>query len=252
MIGNTAKALIIDDDHLSIQHLTDALGDYCQEISLIDSCESPLEGIKSLQSASYDIVFLDIEMPQLSAFELIDLVGANNCPPIVFTTAYSSYAVQAFRVRAIDYLLKPIDEKELQEAVKKALASNDTTATQKSLEELVQNPPKGFDDRLSLVSGQEYHFVKLLDILRIEGAGSYVHFHLLNGKKITNSKGMIYYEERLAHRGFIRSHQSHMANLQYVQCYSKANGGELMLANNQVIPVSPRRKQQVQSSLGVK
>ena len=246
-----ARAFIIDDDHISTENLKDAIAQNCKQITSINCFDKPLDAIAPIQQKEADLVFLDIEMPQLNAFELIELLEPEWWPPIIFTTAYSQYAVKAFKVRAIDYLLKPIDDAELKTAVTHALEENRLENEQK-LSQLISHPPKGFDDRIALASGQSYHFVKIDSIVRIEGSGSYTHFYLSDGKKITASKSLGYFDNRLRQHKFMRPHQSHLANMDYIQGYSKTNGGELQMLNGHLVPVSVRRKNEVLTALGIK
>lgn len=242
------RALIVDDEYMAIDQLEEALIQNCPEITSLKSLQSPLEAADHLKEHSVDLLFLDVEMPEMNAFEFIDMVGLDSLPTLIFTSAYSQYAVKAFKVHALDYLLKPIDGNELKVAVKKARGQQPT----QQLSSLIQNPPEGFSDRLPLAEGQSYHFVKISDIIRIEGSGSYSDFHLIESRKITTSRPLNSYETRLQNQGFIRPHQSHMVNMHCIESYSMAEGAELLLINKDRVPVSTRRKNYVREKLGLK
>lgn len=236
---------------MAIEQLKEALAENCPEITSCHGIISPAEGLEYLKHQQVDLLLLDVEMPEMNAFEFIDLVGVENLPPLVFTSAYSQYAVRAFKVNALDYLLKPIDDEELKQAVEKVINQKSAnTATQ--LNSLIKNPPQGFNERITLAEGQSYHFVKIQDIIRVESSGSYCVFHLESAEKITLSRPMNTYEPRLAAHGFIRSHQSHLVNPHYVKSYSLVNGGELILENNDLVPVSVRRRSFIRQQLGLK
>lgn len=248
MLVNT---LIVDDEYIEGEQLQEILRRKCPSIQNVKYLQSPVDAILHIKEHPVDLLFLDIQMPKMNAFEFIEIIGSEHLPPIVFTTAHSKYAVQAFKVRALDYLLKPIDDNELMAAVDKASALT-SGELEKRLNSLVENQPESFGSRIAITEGQTHHFIKLKDIVRVEGSGSYSAFYLSDGKKFTTCKPLNAYSARLENQGFVRSHQSHLANLSYVSSYHMSNGGELFLENADRIPVSARRKTHVKQALGLK
>lgn len=244
------NALIVDDEFMEGEQLKDLLEKKCPEVEQIVFLESPVEAIMHLKKNEVDLLFLDIEMPEMNGFEFIEIVGSENIPPVVFTTAHSKYAVKAFKVHAIDYLLKPLDDSELKKAVQKAIKGR-SADYQTQLNTLMNNPPEHFGDRVALTEGQVHHFAKLSEIVRIEGSGSYSVFYMNTGKKITTSRPLNSYGSRLENQGFIRSHQSHLVNLNFISSYSLSDGGELLLESGDRVPVSSRKKALIKQTLGL-
>lgn len=244
------EVLIVDDEYIEGELLRKALLEKCPGIKNVTSFQNPIEALLYLKDHKVQLLFLDVEMPGMNGFEFIDIAGFENMPPVIFTTAYSKYAVKAFKVHALDYLLKPVDDEELMAAVDKAISMNGDRFKEQ-LSSLTEQPPERFNDRVALTEGQTHHLIRIDDIVRLEGSGSYSAFFLSNGKKITTSKPMSAYAERLQNQGFIKTHQSHLVNLNHVNAYRLSNGGELLLENTETVPVSSRRKEHVRKALGL-
>lgn len=244
------KALIIDDEYMPAEHLGGLIQNHCPTIQEVKTIQDPLEALVVVKRNKPDVLFLDIEMPEMSGFEFIDILGLEAMPPVIFTTAFSTYAVDAFRVHAVDYLLKPINPEQLVVAVDKVkLLSNE--AREKKLEPLLENPPEGFDERLALAEGQAYHFLKFDEIIRVEGNGSYSNFYLEDGRKLTVSKRLKIFNTRLTNHGFIKTHQSHLVNMRFIKQYNKSDGGELILEQEHRVPVSTKLRDGVRKHLGL-
>lgn len=244
------KAIIIDDKKRQIDYLEFIIEENCKTLEIVGKFQSPIEALKFLGSNSTDIIFLDVEMPEMTGFEFIEIVGLDNLPAIIFTTAHSKYAVSAFKVNAIDYLLKPIDPNDLKRAVNRAAIADQINAMSK-LNNLIENPPKTFDSRLTLCSGQTYSFVLLQDIIYIKSDGGYSTFFMKNNRTATTSKWLNNYWKRLEGHNFIRPHQSYVVNIAHVLTFNKSDGGELILTEDHHIPVSSRMKDAVKNKLGL-
>jgi len=245
------NALIVDNEFMPAEHLERMILRYCPQIEERTIFQKPTEALLFLRENQPDVVFLDIEMPEMNAFEFIEIVGLENMPPIIFTTAYSNYAVQAFKVQALDYLLKPVDPDDLVAAVKR-LESVSPKEREKKLTELMLDPPAPEDGRLVLANGQFYHFAQMDEIIRVEGNGSYSEFFLTDGRKIMTSKHLKSYSQRLLDKGFVRTHQSHLVNARFIEGFNKADGGELVLKEAHRVPISTRLKSKVFELLGLK
>ncbi|MFT5823174.1 MAG: two-component system LytT family response regulator [Crocinitomix sp.] len=240
--------VIVDDEFMQSGYLEQQLIKHCPEIETIQVFNDPKDALLFLNKNKVDLIFLDIEMPGMNGFEFIEIAGLDNLPPVIFTTAFSEYAVNAFKVNAVDYLLKPVVADELITAVEKVKLRN---GAQENLSVLMQMTPDPFEKRLVVMDGQRHVFIQFDNIIRIEGSGSYSIFHLINKEKITASKRLNYYWKKLDSHTFIRPHQSHIVNSKYILSYSNLNGGELILTEAHSAPVSSRLKQSIKSQLGL-
>lgn len=241
--------LIVDDELMPGEYLEELVNRHVPGQPQITILRNPFEALEHLRTESVDLLFLDIEMPGLTGFELLERLGPDKTPPTIFTTAYDQYAVKAFELNAIHYLLKPIDPEKLTEAMARTQllgAEKLHPAFIKSLKHLDAEY-----DKLALASGQDYHIVPVSEVVRVEGAGSYCTFHLLDGKNITVSKPLKAYKDQLPGYDFIRTHQSHLVNLKFVERYSKSQGGFLCLSNSENVPVSQSYKADVMKQLGI-
>lgn len=242
--------LLVDDqknqlDYLEIQLQRSRL----KEIHIV-KVQNPIEGIKLLKNETFDLIFLDVLMPEMTGFELIEIFGLENLPPIIFTTAHSKYAVNAFRVNAIDFLLKPIDPEELNQALLK-IEESSVNIQKESLTALIDHLPVSDDKRLVLAQGQTYLFISYEDIICIQGSGSYSDFFLMDGRKLTASKRLNHFWKRIEHKGFIRTHQSHIVNEQHILGYKKTDGGEVLLKNNLQVPVNSQTRDEIKRRFGI-
>ena len=246
------KALIVDDEFMPAEFLEELIKKHCPKIIEIEVLNDPEEAILFLCNNKVDLLFLDIEMPGISGFDLLEALPKKTIPPVIFTTAYQEYAMQAFDLNAIHYLLKPIHPQKLIEAVSRVSKSDSNlTARVLSAIQAVKSDEANEVEKISLPEGQSYHLVSQEDIIQIEGAGSYSTFHLLNDRKIMVSKRMKLYEDQLDQRKFIRTHQSHIVNREYVTTYHRTDGGYLELMNGNTVPISSGLRSSVKERLGL-
>ncbi len=235
---------IVDDEPLGIQTLTYQLKNYCPEVNLVYSTTSPNDAVKFLndQSNGIDILFLDIEMPGMNGFTLLSHLNHHDFS-LVFTTAYNQYAIKAFKVSAIDYLLKPIDEEELQKAVKRVIETHDGD-TQKKLTALYNQLDHASFKRIALPTMDGLEFVKKEAIKYLLSDGNYTYVHLNSGHYILCAKAIGHFEEKLiGHKEFFRIHQSHIVNLNHVTKYVKGNAGYVVMDDGKNLNVSRAKKQ---------
>lgn len=245
------KALIVDDEPKAAKYLENLIKQHCPSIITTLIYQRPAEALMHLKKEKVDVIFLDIEMPEMSGFELIEIHGVKNMPPIIFTTAYNSYATQAFKVQAIDYLLKPIDPEELTQAINR-LEPLEAKQQEEKITDFLKNRPLEEIEHLVLVEGQQYHFAQPENLIRAQGSGSYTTFFLTDGRKIMTSKNLKSYRGLLQFWGFIRSHQSHLVNRQFIETLDKTDGGALVLKDGSRIPISTRLKNDVFRQLSLK
>ncbi|MBI5915916.1 MAG: response regulator transcription factor [Bacteroidetes bacterium] len=241
-------AIIIDDEKFCIETLQWEIEQNCPEVEVVATCQSGEEGIAAIERHQPSVVFLDIEMPYMNAFEMLQELGSIDFD-IIFTTAYDQFAIKAIKVSALDYLLKPIGKEELVAAVAKLKSKKEKGVSGKSLrllmEQLLVNQHEVRKIALPTLEGLE--LVRLDQIVFVEADSNYTHFHLLSGKKIIISRTLKQVEEMLADQpaegGFFRVHQTYLVNLHHVERYHKGSGGSLDMVNNAVVPVAKSRKE---------
>lgn len=229
------SAIIIDDEVRARVSLQLLLEEYCPNITILEQCETLAEGIKAINKFKPNILFLDIEMPAHSGLELFDFFNEEEIDfSVIFTTAYSQYAIKAFKFSAIDYLLKPIHPEELVEAVKRF----EKTKSQ-NIKILKENLDQNKLNKIAVPTGNSILFLETDQILYVKGEGSYCEIVLVNGEKIICSRYLKNFEDILSnYSNFLRVQKSYIANLNYVSVYNKSDGGNLEFNNKTCIPIS--------------
>lgn len=238
------RAIIIDDLENARISLRKDLEDYCPDVEIIGEADGVVSGARLIRAVQPDIVFLDIHMKDGNGFDLLEILGSTNFA-LIFTTSSDEHAIRAFRYSAVDYLLKPIDYEQLQDAVNRATRMPDTTLN------LLRGNLSGQNRRIALNSQEKVDVVDLDDIIRLESSGAYSVFHLRDGGQIIVTRTLKEYDELLSRDGFIRVHQSHLVNLKFIRSFVKTDGGYLKLTTGHDIPVSSRKKSDVMRELGV-
>lgn len=237
------KVIIIDDEDRARKSIADLLKMSTEDINIVDEANSVTTGIKAINDHNPDLVLLDINMPDGSGFDLLKSLDNINFK-IIFITAYEEYAIQAFEFSAIDYLLKPIDPLKLMESITKAKQAVEQENIALKLNALfmnLENAAPG-NKKLILKTAESIFVVNTNEIIRCESDCGYTHFYLNNGKSILVSRNLKDYEEMLDGFGFYRIHQSHMINIQYIDHYSKVEGGAVVMKDSSTLPVSRRKK----------
>ncbi len=242
------NTILIDDEVNSRQALRNLLTQLCPDVHIAGEAKNADAGIELINTLNPQLVFLDIQMPGKTGFDLLASLDKIDFD-IVFTTAYHEYAVKAFRFSAIDYLLKPIDPDDLMAAVSKA-AKNQKPASAgqvdllKQLWQQLSADKKGQNEnqKLALPTQEGIHLVEIKDIVRCEALGSYTKFYLSTGEKLITSRLIKDYEEILTEYGFFRVHQSYIINMKHVKKYVKGDGGQVWMSDGEEIEVARRRK----------
>jgi two-component system LytT family response regulator len=231
------KAIIIDDESQARKLLKNSLAAYCPKVEVIGECEDLPNGVKAIRKLKPDIVFLDIEMPGHSGLELIDFFNEDEINfGIIFTTAYNQYAIKAFKVSAIDYLLKPIDGDELIASVKRFERS---IYNKESLRVLQENLASSTIQKIAIPIGQTVKFIALANILYLKAENTYTEVILIDQSKYTVSRTLKNFEETLYDcDSFFRCHKSYLVNCDYVVDYVKSDGGYLILKNSIEVPIT--------------
>jgi two-component system LytT family response regulator len=238
------KALIVDDEKSSRDTLRGFVENYCKEIQIVDEAETAEEGITQIKKLQPHLIFLDIELPLGSGFDLLEACKQANFE-VIFTTAHDQYALQAIKVCALDYLLKPISATDLINAVAKIRQRRFSGTTTRQIGAFVENI-SNLNKQLSnivLPTFDGFIVVKICDIIRCEADKNYTFFILTSNEKILVSKTLKEFEELLHDMDFIRVHQSHLINVSHVQRYIKGSGGYVKMSDDSIIEVSRRKKE---------
>jgi two-component system, LytTR family, response regulator len=238
------KAIIVDDERSSLQNLQQKLIEFCPDINIAAAIEKPEEAILLIRQLRPDVVFLDIEMPRMSGLKLMDEVGDYQ-GEIIFTTAYNHYAVEAIRISAFDYLVKPISIDDLQNAVAR-LVKQKQYVTRERLDILRQSlsENKSQEDKIAVPTGEGLEFIQIKNIVHIESSSNYSKIFLNAGKTMLVTKLLKDFEDILLPYRFYRVHNSHLINLNYIQKYIRGEGGQVVLQNGDVVDVSRRKKEE--------
>ncbi len=229
------KAVIIDDIPEAVTVLKSDIATYCANIEIIGSANGVVSGAKLIKEINPDLVFLDIQMPDGTGFDLLEILGDTNFK-LIFTTASDEFAIKAFKFSAIDYLLKPIDPDDLISAVQKL--DNQITPTSR-LELLKSNLEK--PKKIAVNTVDKIHIVELNNIIRLESNVNYTQFYFKDGTKLLVTKTLKEFDKLLSEHDFIRVHQSHLVSVDQIKAFLKQNG-ELILKDDTKIPVSTRKK----------
>ncbi len=244
------NAVIIDDEFHGRQALKVAVEENCDDIELVASCGCPLDGIKTIQSLKPDLVFLDVQMPKLSGFDVLRELEPFDFE-VIFVTSYDKYAMKAIKFSAIDYLLKPLDEEELVRAIGRAKTQMRKIGKAFRLQSMLNNINYADQkiERLAVPTFDGINFFNVDDIIYCEAEGNYTSLVLSGGKKELVSKNLKEFESMLAGAGFSRVHNSFLINIKHIIKYIKGEGGYVILTDGHHVDISRRRKEAFISSL---
>ena len=237
------QALIIDDEKHCREGLCIMLAKYCPDIEVLAQCQGAKSGLQAIARFHPDLVFLDIEMPMMNGFEMLECCKEYDFE-IIFTTAYNEYAIQAIRHSALDYLLKPVNKSELVRAVARAKETRQATVPSRINQLLELMEGRKSLERIALPTIDGLIIVDIKDILYCESENNYTRFYLVDGKALFVSKTLKKVEALLTgNQDFFRIHHSFIVNLRYIQRYYKGDGGEVCLTTGKSFPVSRTKKQ---------
>ncbi len=239
-------SVIVDDEINNCLNLRTILNRYCEDLEVVATAHSAIDGIDIISKHKPQLVFLDIEMPDGSGFDLLERISNLNFE-VIFVTAYDQYAIKAIKLSAIDYLLKPINILDLKTAVSRATDKiRSTHKINQTLSHYLSNIKTDSKERtIALPTSERVVFAKVDEIVRMKGENNYTQIHLIDGKKILISKTIKEYENLLKNDGFIRTHQSHLVNKIHVKSYEKRDGGYLKMTDDSSISISRQRKEEV-------
>ena len=230
------RSIIIDDESMARQLLKAMLEEYCPEVEVLASCENLPEGIKAIKKHQPDLIFLDIEMPGHSGLEILEFFNDDEVNfNIIFTTAYNQFAIQAFKLSAVDYILKPIEGEELVQSINR-YSNLKQKHNYAHLRELVESKQL---KKISIATAQSIKFIELNEFLFMKGDGAYTYFHFKNGTDFLSSRNLKQYEDILAeNKDFFRCHKSYLININYVSDIIKSDGNFVILNEEHKLAIS--------------
>lgn len=244
------RAVIVDDESGAIKSLAWDIRNFCPEVEICDTFSDPKEAISGINYIKPDCVFLDIEMPEMDGFQLLQQLHFRDFE-LIFTTAYDTYAYQAYKEKAIDYLLKPIDSDDLQKTMSRVLQIKSENQLGEKIKSIWKNLSSGYEfEKLALALQGKTIFIERNEVVYCKSDGNYTHVYLRDGSHHFVSKKIKEIEETLHSEQFFRTHHSYLVNLQYIKAYVKTDGHQLVLISGEQIPVSRQKKEELQAKIG--
>ncbi|MBN2632637.1 MAG: response regulator transcription factor [Bacteroidales bacterium] len=237
------KALIVDDEPNAVDFINSVIGEYCPGLEVAGKAYNMTEGINRIREIKPDLVFLDVEMPNGTGFDLLAHFPDKEFD-VIFITAFNHYAIKAIKFSAVDYILKPLNITEFIEAVNKVIQKRSESPVQMNdnFRVLMENLRSPVPSRLAIPTADGMEYLNPREIIRIEADRSYSWFYLTGGRKILVSKNLKEFQDLLGDRNFFRSHNSHLINLKYVRKFVRKEGGYIEMQDGEQIPVSRNRK----------
>lgn len=244
------RSIIIDDEYHNVENTRSILEQWCPQVEVVATAMNAEEGFAAIRAHAPDLLFLDIQMPGRSGFDLLKAFTSIEFE-IIFITAYDQYGIQAIKFSALDYLLKPIDIEELKSAVEKAAGKIAARKKNDSIDNLLSYIKRGRSDtpKIALPTAQEILYVRVDEIIRCEASDNYTIFFLTNNEKVMVCKTLKEFADLLTPHDFIRTHQSHLVNLHFVKSYLREDGGALLLKDLTRIPISRQNRDLVKAAL---
>ena len=237
------KTILVDDELNSLQNLQYKIQEYCPSIRVVGQTQNPEEAIRLIQLYKPDVIFLDIEMPKMSGFKMLEQIPEVDFE-VIFITAYNHYAINAIRISAFDYLVKPVAIEDLQHTVER-LGTFSVRKSKERADVLKKNlaNPKTQEDQIAVPTNDGLEFIQIKQIIRIESSSNYSKLFLLNGQYLLVTRQLKDFEELLQDYRFYRVHHSHLINLNYIARYIRGDGGQITMRNGDIIDVSRRKKE---------
>lgn len=239
------RCVLIDDEADSLEVMEMLLKTYCPQVKIEALCNSAEQGIAAINKFRPDVVFLDIEMPNMNGFDMLEKFDELFFE-VVFITAYHQFAIKAFRYSALNYLLKPVDPDDLLETIRR-IEKNKSVPLKEQMELLMQhvaNPAATTVARIALTTSYGMLFVETKDIIYCESDNNYTSVKMTGGKKILVSKTMKEIDETLSGPDFYRIHNSYLINLAHIQKFVRGDGGYVVMNDEKVVTISRNKKQE--------
>ncbi len=239
------RCILIDDEKNALEMMEWLLKTYCPQVEIMAMCSSAEQGIEAIRKFKPDVVFLDIEMPKMNGFDMLEQFDKLTFD-VVFCTAYDQFAIRAFKYSALNYLLKPVDPEDLKATVQR-IEERKTVPTKEQFELLLQNmqqQAKTTPQRIALTTNDGLIFVPTADIIYCEAESNYTSVVLDGGKKILVSKVLKEIDEALSGPDFYRVHSSFLINLNRIKKFVRGDGGYIIMDNDATVSISRSRKQE--------
>jgi len=242
-------AIVVEDEDLARESMEAMLDEFIPSIHRLGSAANLPDAVKLIHLHKPQLVFLDIELPGYSGLQILDFFNKDEITfEIIFTTAYNQYAIQAFQLSAVDYLLKPIQVDQLEQAVQKIIRRKVRFDSEKNLA-LKENMTPGKSGKIVVPHSEGYSFLPVEDILFVKASGAYSEFILVGGKKLLVGKNLKDFETLLENRGFFRPHRSYLINLHHVREFVRKEGGYVVMTNGEELAVSNNRREDLISAV---
>ncbi|MBL7747025.1 MAG: response regulator transcription factor [Chitinophagaceae bacterium] len=240
------KAILIDDEKNSRESLRKKIETHCPQLSILAECSNGQEGLQAIQQYQPDIVFLDIEMPHMNGFTMLQHLPERNFE-LIFTTAFNQYAINAIRYSAMDYLVKPVDVTELVNAVQRISEKKKTAINEKQLEILAGylSQQKQGPDKIAVSVATGLEIIDIASIIYLEATGNYTNLYIEDSKPLLSSKTLKEFEDILPPALFCRIHNASLVNVSFIKKYNRGEGGQVVLANGTILDVARRRKDEL-------
>lgn len=243
------QAVIVDDEKYARENLSSLLSEFCPYVEVIGEAADLKTAERIINNLNPDLLFVDIRLSTSTGFELLEKIKSRNFG-VIFVTAYDNYAIKAIKFSAVDYILKPINSKELIQAVKKFADKVEIEKKSIKLELLIENLSKerAFN-RLGVNTEDRIELLLVKKIIRMQGESNYTRIFMERGNTILISKTLVEFEDLLRDLGFLRVHKAHLVNIDFVKSIEKKGDTKLLLNDGTIVPVSRRRKVGVIESL---
>lgn len=241
-MSNKLKVLIIDDEQDAVGFINSIINEFCPKLEVIGKAHSSMEGVRAINELHPDLIFLDVEMPHGSGFDLLTQFPEKKFD-VVFITAFDHYALRAIKFSAVDFLLKPINIHEFVHAVDKVIYKRNSASYQNAnFNALLENIKASSPFKLAVPTSEGMEYISTTEIIRIEADRSYCWFHLQGGKKMLISKNLKEFQKLLNDQRFFRPHNSHLINLEHVKKYIRTDGGTIEMSDCSQVPIARQRK----------
>lgn len=244
------KVVIVDDELDAVKFIESIISEYCQNIEVLGYAQSARDGVQLINEKEPDLVFLDVEMPHGSGFDLLSHFPEKDFD-VIFITAFNHYAIKAIKFSAVDYILKPINISEFIEAVNK-VETNRLKSKERnfSFQALLENLKGQAPSKLAIPTSEGMEYLNTRDIIRIEADRSYSWFFMKDGTKYLVSRNLKEYQDLLSDRNFFRTHNSHLVNLEWVKKYIRQEGGYIQMTDDSTVPISRSKKDLFLAQMG--
>ncbi len=242
------KVVIVEDNFVALNVLKKMIFNYFSDIEIVGEATNVEDSIKLLKTINPDLVFLDIELPDGNAFNILDSIENYNFK-VIFVASHDNYAIKAIKFSALDYIIKPVLKRELVEAIVKFKKNYNTQLNNDIQHSVLKENMGGKSKKIVLSTSKEVLVVDTNDIMHLESDSFYTHIYLRNGESIFMTKTLKEFNTMLSEYGFVRIHNSHLVNIKYITSFNKKDGGHVVLNENTILPVSRRRRNVLISAL---